>query len=82
MNCVISNVPGPQIPLYAASARLIDMYGFGPLVDGLALFIPVLSYCGGITIGVTSCREIMPDPERFMLCIEESFEELKAGVSA
>ncbi len=82
VNCVISNVPGPQIPLYAASARLIDMYGFGPLVDGLALFIPVLSYCGGITIGVTSCREIMPDPERFMLCIEESFEELKAGVSA
>ena len=58
MNCVISNVPGPQVPLYAASARLVDMYGFGPLVDGLALFIPVLSYCGGITIGVTSCREM------------------------
>ena len=81
MNCVISNVPGPQVPLYAASARLVDMYGFGPLVDGLALFIPVLSYCGGITIGVTSCREIMPDPERFMGGINETFEELKAGMA-
>ena len=82
MNCVISNVPGPQVPLYAASARLVDMYGFGPLIDGLALFIAVLSYCGGITIGVTSCREIMPDPERFMAGINETFEELKAGVAA
>ncbi len=82
MNCVISNVPGPQVPLYAASARLVDMYGFGPLVDGLALFIPVLSYCGGITIGVTSCREIMPDPERFMDALNETFEELKAGLAA
>jgi len=82
VNCIISNVPGPQIPLYAASARLVDMYGFGPLVDGLALFLPVLSYCGGVTVSVTSCREIMPDPERFMLCIEESFEELKAEVAA
>ena len=81
VNCTISNVPGPQVPIYAASARMIDMYGFGPLVDGLALFIAVLSYCGGITISVTSCREIMPDPERFVLCLEEAFEELRASAS-
>jgi len=79
MNCVITNVPGPQIPLYSAGARMVDMYGMGPVIDGLGLglFLPVLSYCGGVTVGVTSCREMMPDPERFMACIEESFEDLR-----
>ena len=82
-NCVVTNVPGPQVPLYSGGARLVTQYGLGPVVDGMALIHPVFSYCGEITISVTSCREIMPDPEFYAASIEESFHELReaAGVA-
>jgi len=81
-NCVITNVPGPQVPLYCAGARMVAHYGLGPLFDGMGLIFPVVSYCGRITISVTSCREMMPDPEFFAQCIEESYGELKAAALA
>lgn len=74
-NCVITNVPGPQVPLYMNGARLVTQYGLGPVGDSIGLFMPVLSYNGRLTISFTSCREIMPDPERFAACIEESFAD-------
>jgi WS/DGAT/MGAT family acyltransferase len=82
-NCVVTNVPGPQVPLYSGGARLVTQYGLGPIVDGMALIHPVFSYCGEITISFTSCREIMPDPHFYAACIEESFHELReaAGVA-
>jgi len=82
-NCVVTNVPGPQVPLYSGGARLVTQFGLGPVVDGMALIHPVFSYCGEITISFTSCREIMPDPEFYAACIEESFHELReaAGVA-
>jgi WS/DGAT/MGAT family acyltransferase len=78
-NCVITNVPGPQVPLYSVGARLVAHYGLGPILDGMGLIMPVFSYCGAITISVTSCRDIVPDPEFFAQCIQESFDELKAA---
>jgi WS/DGAT/MGAT family acyltransferase len=75
-NCVVTNVPGPQIPLYMNGARMVTQYGLGPVGDSVGLFIPVLSYNGRLTISFTSCREIMPDPAYFAACIEESFAEL------
>ncbi len=78
-NCVITNVPGPQVPLYMNGARLVTQYGLGPVGDSIGLFMPVLSYNGRLTISFTSCREIMPDPERFAACIEASFAEMLAA---
>jgi hypothetical protein len=75
-NCVITNVPGPQFPLYSAGARLVTQYGLGPIFDGMGLILPVFSYCGQITISVNSCREMMPDPEFFAQGLQESFDEL------
>ena len=80
-NCVVTNVPGPQVPLYSGGARLVTQYGLGPVVDGVALIHPVFSYCGEITVSFTSCREIMPDPAFYAECIEASFEELKAATA-
>ena len=82
-NCVVTNVPGPQFPLYSAGAQLVTQFGLGPIFDGMGLIFPVLSYCGFITISLTSCREMMPDPEFFGRCLDESFEALKeaTGVS-
>ncbi|HSG88242.1 MAG TPA: wax ester/triacylglycerol synthase family O-acyltransferase [Pseudomonadales bacterium] len=82
-NCVVTNVPGPQVPLYSGGARLVTQYGLGPIVDGMALIHPVFSYCGEITISFTSCREIMPDPSFYAECLEQAYHELReaAGVA-
>ena len=45
-NCVITNVPGPQVPLYNTGARMVANYGTGPILDGMALFHAITSYCG------------------------------------
>jgi diacylglycerol O-acyltransferase len=76
-NCVITNVPGPQVPLYCAGAKMVAHYGMGPVFDGMGLIFPVVSYCGRITISVTSCREMMPDPEFFARCLEDSYAALR-----
>jgi hypothetical protein len=76
-NCVITNVPGPQVPLYSVGARLVGHYGLAPILDGMGLIMPVFSYCGAITISFTSCRDLVPDPEFFAQCIQDSFDELK-----
>jgi hypothetical protein len=82
-NCVVTNIPGPQQPLYSGGARLVTQYGLGPVVDGMALIHPVFSYCGEITISFTSCRAIMPDPEFYADCLESSYHALReaAGVA-
>jgi hypothetical protein len=80
-NCVITNVPGPQFPLYSAGARLVTQYGLGPIFDGMGLILPVFSYCGQITISVNSCRQMMPDPELFAQGLQESFDELLSASS-
>jgi len=78
-NCVITNVPGPQVPLYNTGARMLSNFGTGPVADGVGLFQVISSYCGGFSISATCCREMMPDPEFYQQCLRESFEELKAG---
>jgi WS/DGAT/MGAT family acyltransferase len=79
-NCVVTNIPGPQQPLYSGGARLVTQYGLGPVVDGMALIHPVFSYCGEITISFTSCREIMPDPGFYAECLEAAYHELREAV--
>jgi hypothetical protein len=80
-NCVVSNVPGPQFPLYSAGARLVTQYGLGPLHDGMGLMFPVFSYCGQITISVNACRNMVPDPEFFAACLQSSADELLGAAS-
>jgi diacylglycerol O-acyltransferase / wax synthase len=80
-NCVITNVPGPQVPLYCAGARMVAQFGLGPVFDGMGLIFPVVSYCGAITISATACREMLPDPEFFAACIQRSYDELQAAAA-
>jgi len=76
-NLFISNVPGPQVPLYMNGARQAATYGLTPLAEGMGLFIATPSYNGQITFGVTSTREAMPDIRFFITCIEKAMAELK-----
>ena len=80
-NLFISNVPGPQVPMYMNGARQIATYGIAPLVDGMGLFIATPSYDGKVTFNVTSTRETLPDINFFVECIEASLAELLKATS-
>jgi diacylglycerol O-acyltransferase / wax synthase len=60
-NLVISNVPGPQVPLYLAGARLVAHYPFSVITDGMGLNITVMSYHGHMDFGLVGDRDQMPD---------------------
>lgn len=79
-NCVITNVPGPQFPLYSTGAKMISTFGAGPVLDGLGLFHSIGSYLGQVLISATSCREMMPDPGFYRACLQDSFDELFASM--
>ena len=82
-NLVISNVPGPQFPLYMAGARLEANYPISVITDGMGLNITVMSYCGHLDFGIVADREQMPDVWSLMGSLGESLEELRpAGVEA
>ena len=52
-----------------------------PILDGLGLILVVLSYHGRISIGISSCEQIVPDPDNMAECIERSLFELESAVS-
>jgi WS/DGAT/MGAT family acyltransferase len=75
-NLVISNVPGPNIPLYSAGAKLLHYYPVSALVDGQGLNITVQSYDGNLDFGFLGCRDLVPDIWVFTDLIRESMQEL------
>ena len=80
-NVTITNVPGPPVPLYVAGARIHSAFGMAPILDGLGLILVVLSYHGRISIGISSCEQMVPDPDNMAECIEYSLDELEHAVS-
>ncbi len=60
-NLVISNVPGPNVPIYLAGARMLAYFPVSSLADGQGLNITVLGYLGGLHFGLLADREIVPD---------------------
>ena len=74
---VVTNVPGPPIPIYSAGAKMQSMMGLLCLTDGLGLGHVVQSYTDEATIAFTADREMMPDPEFYVECIRASYEELR-----
>lgn len=81
-NLVITNVPGPRIPLYLGTAKLLDGYGTAPVLDGLGLILVVTSYLDTLTISATAAHEAVPDLERLIEHIGASFAELRDAVAA
>jgi diacylglycerol O-acyltransferase / wax synthase len=81
-NLVVTNVPGPQLPLYAAGARMLEMFPIVALGQGQALAIGATSYDGGVYFGLNADRDAMPDIDVLASLIEESLAELLAGSAA
>jgi WS/DGAT/MGAT family acyltransferase len=80
VNCVVSNVPGPQVPLYFAGARLVFFFGGAAVVDGMGLLQGVSSYCGEVMLSVVSDRDIMPDPATYAECLDKSYAALRQAI--
>jgi len=80
-NCVVTNVPGSRVPLYFCGARMVAMYGTGPVFDGMGLINPVYSYGDTIAVSFTCDRDMMPDPENYAAALRGAFEALKADAS-
>lgn len=76
-NVIISNVPGPQFPLYYAGAQLVAAYPMGPVMEGAGLNITVMSYRNSVDFGFMVCRELIPDVWDMAAQVEPSFAELK-----
>jgi WS/DGAT/MGAT family acyltransferase len=76
-NLVISNVPGPQFPLYIAGARMEAHYPISVITDGMGLNITVMSYCGRLDFGIVADREQMPDVWSLIGWLGDALEELR-----
>jgi len=81
-NVVITNVPGPQMPIYMHGSKLHSVMGMAPIIDGMGLIITVLSYNGNITISPTSDARSMPDLNIFSKYILEEANALEEEVLA
>jgi len=80
-SCVVTTVPGPQVPIYGTGAKMVASYGNGPVADGLGVFHVISSDWGQFTISTTCCREMMPAPEFYRKCLQSSFVELLASAA-
>ena len=79
-NLVITNVPGPPRRLSIGGAEMLCYVGGAPVFDGLGLILPVLSYAGTVSIGVTADRTILGDAAGFAGRLEAALGELERAV--
>jgi diacylglycerol O-acyltransferase len=77
INLVVSNVPGPQIPLYVAGARVLASYPTMPLAETMGLSIAVTSLAGTMAFGITADWDSLPDIDVLASALEESLQELQ-----
>ena len=76
-NTIVTNVPGPQMPMYMLGSRLLEVYPHVPLVDNLGLGIALMSYDGHMHWGVNADRDLVPDLHPFIEDLEAAFAELR-----
>lgn len=81
-NVTITNVPGPQFPLYFREHKVHSIMGMAPILDGMGLIITILSYNGSITVSPTSDAKSMPEQGTFSGYILEAANELEAAILA
>lgn len=81
-NVVVSNVPGPRVPLYLAGARMNSHIPVSIVTHGLGLNVTVQSYNGALDVGIVACRRAMPDIALFVACMAAARQELFAAAQA
>ena len=76
VNTVTTNVPGPQIPLYAVGRKMLRAFPFVPLASQVRIGVAIFSYNGEVNFGVTGDYDSVPDIDVLCLGIEEGMLEL------
>lgn len=76
-NLIVTNVPGPQIPLYLLGAEMKTAYPVVPLFENLGIVVGLFSYNGGLFWGINAEWEQIPDLHDFVLALEGAFKELQ-----
>lgn len=79
-NLVISNVPGPNEPLYHGGARLNGSYPLSTVLDGQALNITLISNADNLDFGLVGCRRSVPHLQRLLAHLESSLKDLERAV--
>ncbi|HKA13837.1 MAG TPA: wax ester/triacylglycerol synthase family O-acyltransferase [Myxococcota bacterium] len=82
VNLVMSNVPGPTMPLYCAGAKVTALHPIGPIYDGCALNLTVMSYDGALGVGAIACPDAVPAVDEIPRAFEASVAELLEIVDA
>lgn len=78
VNTVVTNVPGPQTPLYAAGRRMLEVYPYAPIALQVRISVAVFSYDGKVTFGITGDYDSSPDIDVLAEGIRQGISELQA----
>jgi WS/DGAT/MGAT family acyltransferase len=82
VNLTVSNVRGPDRPIYLAGAKAMCLYPVSIPADGAGLNFTAVSYNGVLWLSMVSCREMLPDPATFLECMRGSWDELLSAADA
>ena len=77
-NINVTNIPGPQFPLYSGGAQLLEVWPFAPLYPSMGLGVAIVSYNGDAYFGLTADPGIVPDVEEFTRQLREAAAECAA----
>jgi WS/DGAT/MGAT family acyltransferase len=77
-NIVVTNVPGPQVPIYTLGAPMLEIFANVPLIDGTGLGVALMSYDGRLCWGFNADYDLLPDLPVFVQAIRDSFDALRA----
>ena len=78
-NLPITNVPGPQVPLYLQGSRLVRQFNSAPLFDSMGLVIVAVSYQGSLTINFTLCPDVVADGDSLPELLEKSLKSIESA---
>jgi len=79
-NLILSNVPGPPVPLYLAGARLVGIYPLGPVMDGAGLNVTILSQEDRVGFGIMACPDLVADVWRIAEAIPEALDGISTSL--
>jgi WS/DGAT/MGAT family acyltransferase len=82
MNTIVTNVPGPQFPLYLLGAEMVEIYPMVPLLQNVGLGVALMSYNGNVCWGFNADRELVPDLGTFSAMVENSIDRVAAAAGA
>ena len=82
INMIVTNVPGPQIPLYMLGAQLVESFPQVPLLENTGLGVALFSYNGKLCWGFNADYDLVPDLFVFVRLIRESFDEIARAIEA